>query len=122
VEEFAAAFVRFESGATLVLEVSWLLNHKTPGDVISVWLYGDKGGANWPANELLTTSNETRQHFDTQLQNAATHAPHAQECKAFAEAVANGGPSPVPAEQSLIVMSVLDGLYQSAAQKREIVL
>ena len=31
VEDFAAAFVRFENGATLVLEVSWLLHHDTAG-------------------------------------------------------------------------------------------
>ncbi|MBN1935197.1 MAG: Gfo/Idh/MocA family oxidoreductase, partial [Anaerolineae bacterium] len=31
VEDFAAAFVRFENGATLVLEVSWLLHHDTMG-------------------------------------------------------------------------------------------
>ena len=29
VEEFAAAFVRFDNGATLILEVSWLLHHDT---------------------------------------------------------------------------------------------
>ena len=29
VEEFAAAFIRFENGATLILEVSWLLHHDT---------------------------------------------------------------------------------------------
>jgi predicted dehydrogenase len=48
--------------------------------------------------------------------------PHAAECIAFAEAVAEGKPSPVPAEQSLDVITILDGLYQSAAKGREIVL
>jgi predicted dehydrogenase len=122
VEDFAAAFVRFEGGATMTLEVSWMLHHQTPGDDIQMWLYGDQGGAMWPGNELLTTCNEKRQHYNAQLQNAATHAPHAQECIAFAEAVANGGPSPVPAEQSLTVISILDGLYRSSKERREVVL
>jgi hypothetical protein len=34
--------------------------------------------------------------------------------------VANGKPSPVPAEQSLIVMTILDGLYRSAEERREV--
>ncbi len=44
---------------------------------------------------------------------------HAAECVAFAEAIANGKPSPVPAEQSRDVMLILDGLYQSAARGGE---
>ncbi len=121
VEEFAAAFVRFETGATLILEVSWLLNHKSgPGEDMQMWLYGDKGGSHWPSNELLWTCNETRQHYNVQLQNAAQGAPHAKECMAFAEAVMNGGPSPVPAEQSLIVLGILDGLYRSAKAGAEV--
>jgi predicted dehydrogenase len=120
VEEFAAAFVRFENGATLVLEVSWLLHHKTTGEDMQMWLYGDKGGAHWPANELLTSNNETRQHMNTQLTNAERGEPHAKECVAFAEAVAIGKPSPVPAEESLDVIAILDGLYRSAASGREV--
>ena len=122
VEDFAAAFIRFEGGATMSLEVSWMLNHKTPGDDIQMWLYGDKGGSHWPSNELLWTDNALQQHYNAQLQNAGTHAPHAKECMVFAEAVAGGGPSPVPAEQSLIVISILDALYRSAETRREVVL
>jgi predicted dehydrogenase len=123
VEEFAAAFVRFENGATLVLEVSWLLNHpKTHGEDMQMWLYGDKGGAHWPQNMILKTDNATKQHFDIQLQNADDGEPHAKECLAFADAVANGKSSPVPAEHSLDVITILDALYRSAATGREVVL
>jgi predicted dehydrogenase len=121
VEEFASAFVRFDNGATLILEVSWLLNHNSgPGEDMQMWLYGDKGGSHWPSNLLLATDNNTKQHLNTQLQNAAGGEPHAKECMAFAEAVTNGAPSPVPAEQSLIVIGILDGLYRSAAAGREV--
>lgn len=121
VEEFAAAFVRFDNGATLVLEVAWLLNHpKTHGEDMQMWLYGDRGGAHWPHNLILKTDNTTRQHFDMQLQNKPGGEPHALECMAFAEAVATGAPSPVPAEQSLDVITILDGLYRSAAMGAEV--
>jgi predicted dehydrogenase len=120
VEEFAAAFVRFGNGATLVLEVSWLLHHKTTGEDMQMWLYGDKAGAHWPSNEILWSNNQTQQQMNLQLVRAEQGEPHAKECIAFADAVANGKPSPVPAEQSLDVITILDGLYRSAATGREV--
>jgi len=122
VEEFAAAFVRFATGATLVLEVSWLLNHKSgPGEDMQMWLYGDKGGSHWPSNEILWTDNASTQHFNAQLQNEVKGPEaHALECIRFAEAVANDLPSPVPAEQSLDVLTILDALYRSSAAGAEV--
>ena len=123
VEDFAAALVRFENDATLVLEVSWLLHHKTAGEDMQMWLYGEKGGSHWPSNEILTGRNETQQQFNTNLQiKPGGLEAHAEECKVFAEAIALGKPSPVPPEQSLDVMAILDGLYKSAETKREVVL
>ena len=122
VEEFAAAFVHFANGATLVIEVSWLLHHKTQGEDMQMWLYGDKGGAHWPSNELLFSNNETRQLMNMQLQNAAGGEPHARECIAFAEAIVDKAPSPVPAEQSLDVIAILDGLYRSAKTGKQVAL
>jgi predicted dehydrogenase len=46
--------------------------------------------------------------------------PHALECVEFAEAVASGAPSPVPAEQSMQVMAILDGIYRSQEAGGEI--
>ncbi len=123
VEDYASAFVRFENGASLILEVSWLLHHKTNGEDMQMWLYGDKAGAHWPGKEIITANNETKQLLNSQLQiDDNLGEPHAAECKAFAEALALGKPSPVPAEQSMDVMAILDGLYRSAEAKREIVL
>lgn len=120
VEEFASAFVRFDNGATLVLEVAWLLHHRTQGEDMQMWLYGERGGAHWPANEILTTNYTTQQHLNIQVERADNAEPHALECVAFADAVANGKPSPVPPEQSLDVITILDGLYRSAAAGREV--
>ena len=123
VEEFASAFIRFKNGGTLILECSWLLHHKTKGEDMQMWLYGEKGGSHWPSNELLSTNNKSKQHMNTQLTNTfGLGEPHAAECVAFADAVAHGKPSPVPAEQSLDVITILDGLYRSAASGKEVAL
>jgi len=122
VEDFAAAFVRFADGATLILEVSWMLHHPGEGGGdFQMWLYGRAGGLHYPSCTFLSTNNETRQHYDRQLRYFEKGPkPHAAECIEFARAVAEGDGSPVPAEQSLIVQAILDGLYRSQAAGAEV--
>ena len=130
VEEFAAAFVRFENGASLILEVSWLLHHD-PGkwagerdsdnEQMQLWLYGTDGGAEWPDCRILESNLETKQHYNRSLRLFPEPLePHAQECVEFARAVAKGAPSPVPAEESLNVMKVLHGIYRSQEADAEV--
>jgi len=114
VEEFASAFVRFENGATLILEVSWLLHHDTQGEDMQMWLYGTEGGSHWPKCEFYQSNYTTQQLYNRTLQiKKDINEPHAQECIEFAKAIVDGAPSPVPAEQSLQVLAILDGIYRS---------
>jgi predicted dehydrogenase len=121
VEDFAAAFVRFENGATLMLEVSWFMHHDNLGEDMQIWLYGSEAGAHWPKCEILSTNYKTQQFYNTTLKATADKMePHALECVEFARAVAEGRPSPVPAEQSLQVISILDGIYRSQREGKEV--
>lgn len=121
VEDFAAAFVRFENGATLVLEVSWLLHHDVEGEDMQIWLYGTQGGCHWPKCEFLETNYATRQLSNRTLRLTKDRMePHALECVEFARAVAEDAPSPVPAEESLQVLAILDGIYRSQREGREV--
>jgi len=123
VEEFAAAFVRFENSATLMLEVSWLLHHDTHGEDQQIWLYGTEGGAHLPKCEVYQTNRQTKQLYNRKLQlTKDSMEPHALQCIEFAQAIVDGAPSPVPAEQSMQVMSILDAVYKSQEAGREIVL
>jgi len=121
VEDYAVAFVRFENSATLVLEVSWLLHHDIRGEDMQAWIYGDAGGCHWPSAQFLDTNYTTRQFNNRTLQLTQDKMePHALECVEFAKAIAAGAPSPVPAEQSLQVLAILDGIYRSQAEGREV--
>lgn len=121
VEEFAAAFVRFASGATLMLEVSWILHHDTPIEDMQLWLYGTEGGLRWPEAKFLSSNYATRQFYDRTLgRTEDVMEPHAFECYEFARALAEGRPSPVPPEQSLQVSRILDAVYRSQVLGREI--
>ena len=121
VEEFAAAFVRFENGATLILEVSWLLHHDVPGEDPQIWLYGTRGGCRWPRCEIYESNTVNRQHYNRSLKLTKEKLEaHALECAEFAQAIIDGAPSPVPASQSLQVMAILDGVYRSQASGGEV--
>ncbi|MBX3085207.1 MAG: Gfo/Idh/MocA family oxidoreductase [Anaerolineae bacterium] len=125
VEEFASAFVRFENGATLILEVSWLLHHNLPPDApvedMQMWLYGTKGGSQWPKCEIVSSNYATQQLYNrTLLRRQDVHEAHMQECIEFAEAIATDAPTPVPAEHSLQVLTILDGIYRSQASGAEV--
>jgi predicted dehydrogenase len=124
VEDFAAAFVRFDNGATLMLEVSWMLHHPVDGyEDMQMWLYGTNGGAHWPKNVIFQANNETKQHYNRQLiLQPEPNKPHHQEIIEFTNTIAAGGPSLVPAEQSLQVALILDAVYKSQVTGREVII
>jgi predicted dehydrogenase len=118
VEDFAAGFVRFKNGATLSLECSWLLNCKET-EYQRIWLFGTEAGAEWP--ELTIHGEKAGSTTDTQLKFADDKiGGHIKEIAAFAQAVLQRQPSPVPSEQSLNVQRILDGLYRSYSQGKEV--
>ena len=118
VEDFAAGFVRFKNGAALSLECSWLLNIREK-EYQKITLCGTEAGAEWPQ---LTVHGETAGSVtDTQLTFPDDRMDgHHVELDAFADAVFDGMPSPVPPEQSLNVQRILDGLYRSYEAGREV--
>jgi len=117
VEDFAVGLVRFKNGAALSLEASWMLNIHTP-DEVATWLYGTKAGAKWPHLEIVTEQNKII--LECKIANRPNIEGHEAEIAAFHDAIVNRKPSPVPPEQSLAVIKVLDGLYRSHKTGREV--
>jgi predicted dehydrogenase len=69
----------------------------------------------------MKTNYATKQLITQSLQlTRDSLEPHALECVEFAKAVAEGLPSPVPAEQSLYVQTILDGIYRSQESGKEV--
>ena len=113
VEDLAVAMIRFANGGTLTVEASWMLN-LPDGERMGIDLFGTEGGIMWPQMRYL---RETRGQL---LSGQITSTPvdvsdgHANEFEAFAKAVREDGPSPLPAEDSLVIAQILDALYASA--------
>lgn len=116
VEDYAAALVRFDNGASLVLRASWAAN--LGNEQMNSELYGTKGGARWNPCEVL----------GTKFMSTTTLKPDSlpqvdnfyEQIKAFCESVRTGKPNPSPGEQALVVQTILDGIYSSSEQKKEL--
>lgn len=117
VEDFAAGFVRFDNGAALTIEVSWMLNVEER-ESYGVDLYGIEGGGRWPGLQFNREAQGLL--INERVVNADEGKGHRNEMRAFVAAVRAGGPSPVPAEQSLSVSRVLEAFYRSASMGREV--
>ncbi len=121
VEDWACAFVRLAGGTTLTCEV--MEKGFVPGEVVQVEIRGTKGGVMIDGGEgttvFLTLDGapaELRPHLDPD-HRGARH----RELVNFAEAVLLGKAPLVPLEESLRLQAVLEGVYRSARQGREIV-
>ncbi|HOA71834.1 MAG TPA: Gfo/Idh/MocA family oxidoreductase [Phycisphaerae bacterium] len=118
VEDFACAMVRFESDLTLSLETSWLA-HIPEQETISCTILGSKAGVSWPSG-VVATARE-RRLMDVSLEPLPElECGHWSVIEEFADAVVNGKPSPVPPEESLKVVRILEGVYESQRQQREV--
>jgi predicted dehydrogenase len=119
VEDFASGYVHFSNGSTMALEASWL-QHQEKED-FSATLLGKKASIRWPSGHFHSVTNRTL--IDgVVLPHAGRKAAHTEEIIAFAEAIRNGKPSPVPIEQTIYVIAILEAIMQSSQLNQEVVI
>jgi len=113
VEDFAVGLVRFENGAVLVLEASFLLNMVGP-ELCTAMLCGTRGGMEIRSGKIMTQEHDIIRV--SQLEGYNEPPSHGAAITAFVEAVEKNDPVPVPPEETLQVMAILDGIYRSHAK------
>ena len=117
VEDFAAGWIRFAGGAVLSLETSWLGFQAQP-EVRRIELHGDAAGASWPDACMF---GETRKRpWSIYLAPSTTQKAHRKVVDEFAAAVLEDRPVPVPTVQCAAVIGMLEAVYRSAADRREV--
>ncbi len=124
VEDMAVGFVRFDNGATMMIETSF--NANLNEDKFGTHLVGDKGGVQvYP----LVVQMELNGHLtDCTPQYVSAHPmpyPAAGGCHhksiyGFVDAVLTGKPTPIPGDQVILTLKIIDGLYASAKAGKEV--
>lgn len=109
VEDLAAAMVKLENGATVMLEASW--HSHVEHEKIYTQLIGTKGGAEFDPLRIYTDVNG--QSADIRLQHP-NQSGHEMEIVHFIECIRENKTPIATGEHGLHVQYVLDALYKSA--------
>ena len=121
VEDFAVGLIKFENGAAITLESSFMANME--GDPFQTQLFGTKAGATvkaWGDDPIKIFTEQNRQLFTMTPQNVPNvDSSHVLEVQAFVKAIQEGKPSPVPGECGLILNAIFDAMYKSSETGRE---
>jgi len=122
VEDMASAFVRFDNGATLVLEASWAANGERREEMLTQ-VYGTKAG-------LVHRNRGEGYEFEARIfaerdGEYATIEPALPEHietpqEHFARCILEGRTPSATGEQGLEVMRILDAAYLSAERGEEV--
>lgn len=121
VEDFANAIIRFENGASIVVDVSFALHAKK--EEINVSLHGDKGGAVIePALEIFTEKNNIILNSTPQIDHLSFDFVHGfqKEIDHFIACVKGEESTIAPVEDGVEMMKILTGVYQSSLEQKEI--
>ena len=133
VEDSAMGFVKMKNGATINLEASWALNILESREA-STTLCGTKAGAeihsgmSYSKNELIYNRGRNNQLMEETLSPVGGVAYFGGgggeegtiDCRQWLEAVQNGTQPLVKPEEALVVTKILDAIYQSAKENKEV--
>lgn len=129
VEDSAFGFIIMEDGATITLEASWALNSLDVHEAKTV-LCGTKAGAdmlngltiNGTKNDRLYELKPNLEAGGVAFYDGAGISPEVIEQQTFLNAIRGKGELVVLPEQAAVVTQILDAVYQSAKEGRQIML
>jgi len=116
VEEFATGMIRFANGATMSFDIAWMLNIKGE-QMLSVDIYGTRAGLHIPPLELY---RDMGGYAATEALSVDAGNPYKAEVEHFIECILEGKQPLTDAWQGVTVMKMLDAVYRSAKEKREV--
>jgi predicted dehydrogenase len=121
VEDFAAAWVRFENGVRMVFKTSWCMHMDSLG---GTFFLGTQAGLRIGVGEVRGPQPGViiyRDQFGTMTDVAVCNVPPVEgielfrrENAAFAEAVREGFPSPIDPDGMLLTNVIIQGVIDSA--------
>ncbi|RTE03977.1 Gfo/Idh/MocA family protein [Paenibacillus whitsoniae] len=121
VEDMANALIRFENGASILVDVSFTLHAKE--DELTVKLYGEKGGAELePQLSIITEKYDTILNLTPQINNLSFDfvAGFQDEINYFIEVCQGSKETLSPVQDGVEMMKILCGVYESSEKGEEI--
>ena len=121
VEDMANAVVRFENGASLLLECSYSLHATKDSTLVSV--HGTKGGADLePSLQIAAEMHDSVVNITPQISSGTFEmgAGFGNEIANFVDAALGRAESVAPAEHGVEMARILEAVYTSAAEGREV--
>lgn len=116
VEDFASGFVRFENGATMSIESSFAANIEK--DAMDFSILGTEGGCQVGPLKMFT--EEDGNLYDVTPVSVPESNWFDGEIKGFVDCIKNDTEPPVTGEEALMVMRILDGIYESSERGAEV--
>jgi predicted dehydrogenase len=122
VEDFAQATIRFDNGGVMMLETSYALN--SPDPVCRIELYGTKAGCITDPLRILEDNGKELRTIDKYKELPANtfDGMFEKEICHFVQCVATGCECRNPADDGVVVMRILDAIYESGRTGHEVVL
>lgn len=121
VEDLANAMIRFENGASIMVDVSFTLHAKK--DEASIKLYGEKGGFEIDPNLVIVSEkNDTILNIVPQTDSDKFEFVSAfqNEINHFIDCVTNNKQPISPVADGVEMMKILCAIYESAAKGAEV--
>lgn len=129
VEDLAAALIRFEDGTALQLEVAWASHTKANRDDYFVTLYGSEGGsdlyvANYTNVDTVVFHSDTGKEMTDSRPTISFRnlSAHGMAIEHFVDCILNDKEPDASGEQGLALMRLIDAIYLSAKEGREVTL
>jgi predicted dehydrogenase len=123
VEDMVNAVIRFDNGASLLVDASYSLH--AVEDSLAVSVFGDKGGAELePSLRIATEKHQTVLNVTPQLSSSTFNLTDgfSTEIENFVATCLGEAESVAPAWHGAEIMKILDAVYESAALGREVTL
>lgn len=119
VEDFGVASVRFEDGRLMIFKTCWIMNMDSLGETLFL---GTKAGLKLNPLTVFRNDNEwgTMNDIKVNVPSVEDIELFRSENLAFADAVRENKPSPIPADQMLLTNVIIQGLIDSAAAGHEV--
>ncbi|MBQ3069481.1 MAG: Gfo/Idh/MocA family oxidoreductase [Clostridia bacterium] len=115
-EDSGAGIIHFENGAAMLFEATWAFNAPSHTDVQVV---GSKAGVTL---DPLTVYGERASYLSDDVITVGENDHFAEELRHFASCVLEDKPTKYPPEQAVQMQEMLQAIYDSAAEGREITL